>query len=514
MTAVLSDLDSLADISGSAVPRLFTPPKVVGRPGPCGCGCAHDHGTTLGFQAIAFSEDVLGIELLGWQKWWLIHALELNPDGSFRFSTILTLVARQNGKTTLLKVVSLWFLYLKHGFLVLGVAQDLKIARESWQGAVQLAENTPALEPEIVDVRRTNGEQCLTIAGYRRYMISAATRSAGRGLSVDLLIMDELREQRTTEAWAALANTTMARSNALIVGISNQGDDQSVVLNALRAAALAGSDPDLMLCEWSAPDGCDPDDPHAIAQANPGLGKTITWAKLRTMRATSSITDWRTENLCQRVAALDQAIDPHAWGLCKDGGLDLAPWRPRLTYCVDVAPDGYTVLGACAPLDDGRLLGQVVKSWDRVVDARREIGNRFQVHRPRAVGWYPGGPGEQIGAELRALDTADVLGIRQMTATGLERTEAGPGLVDLSGRDYPAICEGFATVVEARLLRHPGDPLLDAHVAAAEWKDQGDGRRFARRGVGRVSGLYAVAGAVELARRLPIPAARVKARIF
>ena len=39
-----------------------------------------------------------------WQRWLLIHALELNPDRTFRFRTVIVEVARQNGKTTILLV--------------------------------------------------------------------------------------------------------------------------------------------------------------------------------------------------------------------------------------------------------------------------------------------------------------------------------------------------------------------------------------------------------------------------
>ena len=37
--------------------------------------------TSLGFECCEFAEDVLGIDLLPWQRWFLIHALELvDPD--------------------------------------------------------------------------------------------------------------------------------------------------------------------------------------------------------------------------------------------------------------------------------------------------------------------------------------------------------------------------------------------------------------------------------------------------
>src|SRR5438128_1399318 len=119
---------------GCEVPRIFTPPLRELTP-----------ATSKGFECIEFAEDVLGIELLPWQKWLLIHALELAADGSYRFRTVVLLVARQNGKSTLMQVLSLWRMYLDAARLIIGTAQNLDIAEEQWQGAVELAEGVPDL---------------------------------------------------------------------------------------------------------------------------------------------------------------------------------------------------------------------------------------------------------------------------------------------------------------------------------------------------------------------------------
>ena len=74
-------------VVGCTQPRLFTPPLREVTP-----------QSSAGFQAVAFAEDVLGITLMPWQRWLFEHMLELNPDGTFRFRTVLIQVARQNGK--------------------------------------------------------------------------------------------------------------------------------------------------------------------------------------------------------------------------------------------------------------------------------------------------------------------------------------------------------------------------------------------------------------------------------
>ena len=109
-----------APLVGSPVPRLWTRPLRPLTP-----------ETSLGFRCIAFAEDVLGVELDAGQKWVLTHALAINPDGAVRFRTILLLVARQNGKTTVMRVLTLWMLWTGRAKLAVGTAQDLDIARRN-----------------------------------------------------------------------------------------------------------------------------------------------------------------------------------------------------------------------------------------------------------------------------------------------------------------------------------------------------------------------------------------------
>lgn len=484
MTAVLdapigaSTSTTSAVLMGREEPRLWTRPLRELTP-----------ETSLGFQAIAFAETVLGLRLLPWQRWWLIHALELRPAGPdgqrrFRFRVILTLVGRQNGKTTLVKVLSLWAMYAGVAHLVLGVAQSLDIAREAWAGAVELTAATPALAAEVANVRRANGEQCLTLMSGARYRITAATRGAGRGLSVDLLALDELREQRTTEAWAALSKTTMARPNALTIGISNAGDDESIVLNTLRSAALGGADESLAIFEWSAPDDCALDDPQAWAQACPGLGITVTIEAIRTALASDTPAVFRTEVLCQHVRALDSAVDPTAWEHCEARtGPTLALVRDRVAVCVDVAPDGqHVTLAGAGVMPDGRIRVETLGAWSSTDAARRELPALLDAIAPAVVGRFPVGPGAVLGPDLPA-DT-----------------------VSITGGDVVAACMSLADLTLTRRIAHPGDALLTAHISGAQKLPSGDGWRFTRAGGGHVDAAYAVAGAVQLARTLPPPA--------
>jgi hypothetical protein len=492
VTAVVEPPETSVALLGRTTPRIWTQPLVTGRPGPCGCGCALTSDTSLGYEAVRFAEELCGITPLPWQRWWLIHALELKADKTFRFRQIVTTVARQNGKTHLLKLLTLYLLFTGRAKFILGTAQALNIARESWTGACDIADASDDLRAEVAKIRQANGEQELTLRSGARYMIAAATRSAGRGHSVDVLIMDELREQRDWAAWGALSKTTNARPNALILGISNAGDDESVVLNTLRASAIAGADPTMGIFEWSAVDGCDTDDPEAWTQANPALGITITEGVLRSALATDPPNVFRTECLCQRVEALDSAIDGASWQMCADPSGSLSSARSRIAACIDVAPDGQhvTLMGA-AVLDDGRVRVEVLEAWKSTTEARQELAALLAQLKPAVVGWFPSGPAAELGVELRAL-----------------------GAVEVKGSEVAEACQEFAGLVESRKILHPADELLDAHVANSSKLRNADGWRFARRGAGHVDATYACAGAVRIARTLPPPTKRVRSRIY
>lgn len=476
-----------SSVLGAKQPRIFTPPLRELTP-----------ETTLGFHVIEFAEEVVGVQLLPYQRWWLIHALELRPDGRFRFRTVLTLVARQSGKTFLLKILALYFLFVRghrEKITVIGAAQSLAIAMEAWAGAVELAEDADDLHAEVATVRRTNGEQALVLRSGSRYRITAATRGAGRGLSVDLLILDELREHRDWLAWGALTKTTTARPNALIIGISNAGDDESVVLNSLRSTALAGTDDTIGLFEWSAPDGCELDDVQAWAQANPSLGHEngVSESTIRGFMNTDPVATFRTENLCQRVDALDAAVDLASWKATADPSVNLGSVRERVAACVDVAPDGaHVTLAGAAVLEDGRVRVEVLAAWRDTATARKELPGLLERIRPAALGWYPSGPAAALGNDLRT-DEA----------------------IELKGSDVTEACQEFASLVLARQILHSDDPLLNNHIAGTAKLRSGDGWRFSRKGVGHVDAAYAAAGAVRIARTLPAPTPpRPRAKIF
>ena len=347
---------------GKTAPRIYTPPLRE-----------LTEETSLGFACVEYARKVLNKNLYPWQEWALIHALEivgeLGGEWKFRYRTVLFLISRQNGKTVLSEVIASFFLNVLCVDSIFGTSLSLDKAEEVWEAVVQDQESIPALSKELQRVGRTNGSKKLVLTGLRQYKVGAPTRRAGRGDSNDLVMLDEVREQRDWETWAASVASTNAKPNGMVVCFSNAGDPDSVVLRQLREQAISiidgknaedfGGDVDgatLGLFEWSAEDGAATDDMEALAQANPALGYGyLTERALLSNRQTFPENKFRSECMCQQVETiLPQPFPEGAW----DGGVDtasgIAPESP-LYFGIDLSNDRqWTSIGVCGLREDGQ----------------------------------------------------------------------------------------------------------------------------------------------------------------
>ena len=318
---------------GSETPRIFTPPLRRLTP-----------ETTLGFECIDFAENTLGLTLMPWQRWFILHALELHPteiddfgEPVFRFRKVILLVGRQNGKSTAMQALTLWRMYVDRCSLVIGTAQDLEVAESLWAESIEMAEETEELAVEIAKVEKGAGRKKFVLRTGEQYKVKAATRRGGRGLSGELVLLDELREHQSWDAWGAVTKTTNAMPRAQVYGISNAGDAASIVLRYLRKLAhqdLGGPDglnrdeapEDLLneddevddsalgIFEWSASPGAAIRDRDAWAQANPALGHRMRESTIASDSRTDPEWIFRTEVLCQwSDGSLEGPFPPGAW---------------------------------------------------------------------------------------------------------------------------------------------------------------------------------------------------------
>lgn len=482
---------------GRIEPRLFTPPLRELTP-----------ETSYGFAVIAFARDVLGEPLDPWQEWLVIRAGELLPDGRPRFRQVLIIVARQNGKTHLLKVLSLFWLFVEQWPLILGMSTSLETAKDSWSRAVETATSNKLLSTflEKNAVLRGNNDVHFKTSEGCKYRIAAANSKGGRGMSIDRLIIDELREHAKWDAINAAVPAMNARPFAQAFFITSMGDDSSVVLDSLRESALdflktGDGDYRLGIFEWSAPDGMDVLNKEAWVYANPNLGYRIEVGVIEGLakRAAKQLGEveagFRTEYLCQRVRALDAAVNPALWAECFIPG-DLLAERGRIVLFIDVSPDQqHASLVAAAVMADGRVRVEVVQSWEGpgcTRKLRNELPGWIEKIRPKVIGWMPNGPAASLAADL-----ADRKGKLDWPPRGVTVSEIR--------EEVSAVCMALAELVQTKQVVHSNQPLLNTHVTGASKLWNGDRWRFSRKGEGHCDAAYAAAGAIHLARTLPTP---------
>lgn len=472
------------------LPRLWTPPLRELTP-----------ETSYGFSVIDFARDVLEEPLDPWQEWLVVHAGELLEDGRPRFRTVLAIVARQNGKTHLLRVLIMYWLFVEQVGLVLGTSTTRDYAKEVWtQVCDSSAGNRWLAGLSDPPIRGTGLETFRTKSG-SKYRIAASNRSGGRGLTVDRLAIDELREHQTWDAWNASTYAQNAVWDAQAWTISNMGDEKSVVLNSLRQAGLSfietgEGDPRFGLFEWSVPSGEDLTDPNVLVRANPNLGRrtdvdaAVGAARRAIAAGGAELAGFRTEVACQQVLLLDPAIDPDAWTRCTDPEpLDLAEHRRRTSLFLDVSIDGNHATLVAAVNLDGTVHVEVVKQWSGygcTALVREDLPGLLRRVNPRNIGWYPQSGAAAITVELNKKSWIP------------QGTKAAPITSEMT-----AVCMGFADLVRTGKLRHPGDQMLNQHVFSSEKLRRGDGFVFTRTGTHQVDGSYAAAGAVHLARSTP-----------
>lgn len=472
---------------GVTLPRIYTPPL---RP--------LDKNTSNGFAVIAFAEIMLHVHLYPWQQWLLVHALELLEDGSYRFRKVIVLVARQNGKTTLMGVLAAWWLFVdsnKHPdrvppvkFLVVGAAQTLDNAKGPYSQVKEWCNPRPETDeesdlvvPELAGMTQkfvnTNGEEAIVLKSKARYIVRADKNI--RAKSAARVIFDELREQHNDDGWNAVSQTTKAVWSSQLWGISNAGDYRSVALRKqvdkgrklvdewARLSADDGNPADVFLSgeqdgsfgyfEWSAPDKCPVDAADAIRQANPSLGYgPMTVASVRSDIDGMTEAAFRTEVLCQWVTAdIVPYINPKLWAHGTDNA-SCIPADNRVVLAVDTSADRQTTYVAAAGLRaDGLPHVELIARRDGMLWVPHFL-DLLRESWPNVC---------EIAVQSKGCPAVDFID---------PLTEKGWNVHLIEGFRLGACCGRFLDRVREGKLRHLPQPAIEQQVSVAVTRKLGE----------------------------------------
>lgn len=305
----------------------------------------------------------LGIALMPWQVSAARYLEATGRDGRHLYREVAVVVARQNGKSELL--VPLIVKRLRAGKRIMHTAQDRSLPRDIFYRVADIMAEDETLFPQRngrpTHPRFANGQEEIRLANGGVYSIVAPTRGGARGPSRDLVIIDELRELDSWDFIAAAKPTTTASADPQIVYLSNAGEEDSVVLNALRDRA--DSDPGLAYLEWSAAPSRPSDDVKGWAEANPamghepaGMGSVMTnlESEYLSNRLAGTLSIFETEHLCRWVVSMrERLVDDNAW---KRGEATLGvPIRPFMGIALD--PRGQRASAAIAWMQPDKKIG-------------------------------------------------------------------------------------------------------------------------------------------------------------
>ena len=333
--------------------------------------------------------EMIKMPLLPWQKFVLTDMLRVDSKGMWIRKTNLLLVARQNGKTHLTRMVILAHLLKWDSKNIIIASSNRAMALDTFRQVASVLENNLQLMELVKAIRYANGTESIEMKDGRRLDVVAATRDGSRGRTADALFLDEVREW-TEEAYRAAMPVTRARPNAHTFLTSNAGDAYSTVLNNLRERALDYPPKSFGYYEYSAPQYCKVTDQSGWALANPALGHMVTLEALEESVATSPIENTRTELLCQWI---DSLSSPWPHGILEetsDSTLEMPPGAYTV-FAFDVSPSRRNAsLVAGQLLPDGRIGIGILQTWSSqiAVDDLKiaaDVKGWSDIYRPRLV---------------------------------------------------------------------------------------------------------------------------------
>ena len=333
--------------------------------------------------------EIVKMPLLPWQEFVLKDMLTTDKNGLWIRKTNLLLIARQNGKTHLARMLILAHL-IKWNTNVLMMSSNRSMALDTFRQVAMLLENNDHLKGFVKQIRYANGTESIEMLSGARLDVVAATRDGSRGRSVNgLLFIDEVREINE-EGFRAATPTTRAHPNSHTLLTSNAGDAFSTVLNDLRERALSYPPKTYGFYEYSAPQYCQIHDKQAWAMANPAMGYTITPDAIEESIATSPIETTRTETLCQWIDSLQSPWPHGVLEATSDADLVMSPGALTM-FAFDVSPSRRNAsLVAAQMLPDGKIGFGMIDQWESQVAVddlkiAAAIKGYADIYKPRLV---------------------------------------------------------------------------------------------------------------------------------
>jgi hypothetical protein len=444
--------------------------------------------TSAGDEAIDLAASA-GLQLDPWQKFVLRNSLGERADGRWASFEVGLIVARQQGKGTVLEARELAGLVLFDEKVIMHTAHELKTSMKHFNRLIALAETSEDLKKRIKRVYRGNGKESLVMKNGAVLECIARTEGSGRGYTGDLVVFDEAYALTAAQMEAG-APTMLAADNAQMWYTSSPPLDavKGAVLMSLRDRAEAGKSKRLSYFDYGIAGQLDKLD-------RIDLDDVDNWyAALPAMRSGRV----REEN----VQAMRDLLPTDA-GFARE---ILGIWPPGMGKSFRVIPaEDWT-----AALDEesklaGPFVLSVAVSVDRARSAIAAVGARedgklhveitstaLRSDNRNGTGWVIPRVIEICKRAMPETIILDEFGPTGSLIPNLKRAleeEFGPRAPEVMGLGTASVARAWGMFYdgvsgpdeEGHNIRHIGQPELTAAVAGADKRKLGDGHTWDRR---------------------------------
>lgn len=316
---------------GSQEPRIAVEPDRIDSDGPDASWLAAQCGLTL--------DEWQDLVLTSW----------LGREGRDRYVSISCglSVPRQNGKNAILEARELYGMAVL-GEKILHTAHRVDTARKSFLRLVKYFEGpeaNPDLVELVVSIRKTNGQESITLSNGGSIEFSSRVNGGARGSTYDVVVFDEAQELTDDQMEAIMSTMAAAPSGnrqLIFTGTPPSPVSPGTVFRNKREKALSGQDARCCWHEWSVAEVGDVSDKERWYETNPGLGirldEEFTESELNTLSregfARERLGWWSDE------AGGNPALSKTKWVECYMNPAPEPDDGDRIAYGVKFSPDG------------------------------------------------------------------------------------------------------------------------------------------------------------------------------
>ena len=345
-----------------------------------------DHSGSLAEAVGGLAKAVLGIDLMPWQRHCLEGILAIDDDSHFVHRTSLVSVARQNGKTTIIQALILYWLVEMPK--IRGQKQTVVSGAHRLDLACLLFDDLAPILEEFYGAKivKSYGRYQATMPDGSKWWVKALKPNQGHGMSIDLVVVDELFDVNPESVEGGLLPAQRARKNPLACFFSTAGTEESVLFQRWREAGIRaidkGEPSSMYMAEWSPPPHADPlAGPSTWAWGNPALGYTLDMDTIRQESTNPDRASFLRASLNLWVSVVRGWIEPNRW--------------PQLHYTGEIPSGGIVSVEASLDesrysatrvvhLPDGRILvtvafvaETVTELWEKINDYAKDPQVKF-----------------------------------------------------------------------------------------------------------------------------------------